>query len=370
MHVKASVWRILIILFFLSVITWLLSEEDNLKNEEPEVAPAFKVSAIKVQPDTVKIHVTATGIAMTRWLADVTASVSGRLSQLSEQAEPGSLVEEGFVLAKLRDTSYVAEVKAEQARLKRAELNLAQYLHEQYVATSVNKGKKTSAFGRFEPHVAAAKAEVASMQASINAAKQRLIDTSIKTPFSGIIINKYVTPLQWINTGDRLFSIASDQFIDINVSLSKKQWQQLGNIKQQANIQVLTPEGELWQASVRFLDPKMNETTRQRSIVLQVKNPYSRKIPLLSGQQVDITFDSTIEENIVRAPASVLTQDGKVWSIIAGKFSLENIQVIDESNDQVLFRYLSQPTKARVLVEYPLGTMLEGQHAIAMFDEL
>lgn len=369
MHFKTLFWRAFITLLFILVILWLIVPEENVEQATVAENTVFKVSALLAEPATANIQVTSTGLTTARWPVDVTASVSGRVVQLATQSEPGDVVEEGFLLANLLDTAYQAEVKTAYANLKRAELNLAKYQHEQYVVKTINNGKKVSAFGRFEPHVAAANAEVSSMQAAVLTAQQHLADTKIHSPFNAVILDKYVTPSQWISAGEKLFSLASAEFVDVNVSLSQQKWQRLGKLSNQENILITTPEGEQWQANVRFLSPKMNETTRQRSLVLQVANPYANETPLLAGQQVSIQFSSRSVEHIVRAPSSVLTQDGKVWSIIDDRFVLESVEVIDEDGVNVLFRYKSEPELARTLVRYPLGTMLAGQRAIATFDE-
>ncbi|MEM7315228.1 MAG: HlyD family efflux transporter periplasmic adaptor subunit, partial [Planctomycetota bacterium] len=241
-----------------------------------------------------------------------------------------------------------------------AELNLAEISKRQYVAK--NAGTAKSAFGRFETHVKEAKANLAATSAALEAAKQQLADTNIRTPFDAVIIDDAVHPGVWVNAGDPLFRIAARKFLDIKVTLPNSSWERLGDaVHGKSTVKVVTPNGNEWAANVRYLSPAMDPVTRQRSLMLEVASPYESDQPLLADQQVNVFFEGEVMESVVKAPASVLTEDGKVWSVADKTLRLETIELLDEQPEHVLFRFAVQPERERLLVRFPLSTYLESQ---------
>ena len=360
---KTNTWKVVVAGAFVVLVLWILLEDEQAQSLVEEQSPIVSVSSLEAQPGEMSVGVQAIGVTVARWPIDILASVSGRVIELPTHTEPGNLLEEKQLLVAVLDTSYKSELQAAKARVAQAELELSKNKHEQYVVSKVSGGKKLSAFGRFEPHIKAAEAELKAAQAALNFAQQQADDTRVKTPFPAVVLNKAVTPGQWINNGEVLFSLAAKDFIDIKVELSADDWARLGKLSAETNARVVAPSGASWQATVRYLSPVMDATTRQRSLMLQVADPYSADLPLLPDQQVKVEFDGPLQPDVVTAPASVLTQDGKVWSINKGVLQLEEIELLDEQPESVSFRYRQSSESTRLLVLYPLSTMLEGQRA-------
>lgn len=343
-----------------SVVIWVLWEEAPVEQAAVTDAGSVAVTVIEAIPAEARIEVNATGITMARWPTTIAATVSGRVVDVADNTVPGNLVVKDQNLVSLLDTAYQSDVKAASARQAEAELHLAEALNRQYVAKKVDK--PNSSFGRYEPHVKAAQANLRAARAALAAAQQQLLDTQIKAPFDCVILRDAAHPGMWINAGDALFQVAASDFLDIKVELPNVSWQRLNGVQAHQNgIRVETPNGSHWQASIRYLSPVMDAVTRQRSIMLQVANPFQSNTPLLADQQVKVTFTGESLSHVVTAPGSVLTEDGKVWSVIDNALKLEDIELLDEQPDQVLFRYKNDPATKRYLVRFPLSTLLEGQ---------
>lgn len=355
-------------LLLIGMVIWIFSEEkDKTIHEEPKTI-GLSVTVIEAIPSNSRIKVYATGITVARWLTEVTTSVNGRVVEVVSGTTPGNFVRKGDLLVSLLDTYYQSEVKAAQARIADAELNLAEFLSRQQVSKKADKAK--SAFGRFEPHVNAAKANLEAAKAALIAAEKQLADTQIKSPFDAVVIADSVHPGLWVNNGDTLFNIASSEFLDVKVELPNTSWQRLNGVQQrQDGIRVVTPDGRQWPATIRYLSPVMDSVTRQRSMMLQVATPFQNSSPLLADQQVKVVFEGEELSYVVSAPASVLTEDGKVWSVIDETLKLETIELLDEQPEFVLFRYHDNPELKRLLVRFPLSTLLEGQRvSISNFE--
>ncbi len=342
---------------FVAVMAWLVLAEEPAAKQTTTATAGLPVSVLEVHPGDATITYKTTGITRPRWPTEVVAAVDGRVDELDETLEPGSLLAKGATLVRLLDTAYRSEFETAQARVATAELALARLRREQ----TVLKKDALTAFGRREPHIKAAEAELDAATAVRESARQRLNDTHVTAPFPAIIVERLVSPGQWVASGDVLYRLAASDSVDVEVELSAPTWQQLGDIANGIDATVTAPSGRQWAASLRYLNPTMNPTTRQRSLVLKVTEPYRAKPPLLPDQQVEIGFRRPPMAQVVSAPASVLTEDGKVWTVTDDKLALEDVSLLSERHDRVLLRFAERPKHDRLLVRYPLSIMLEGQ---------
>ena len=369
--VKAKLFAVFSVLLLVAVLLWLVDEqsEQEVVVEEGQTHHALTVSALAVTPAQLTSSVSAFGIAKARWALDIISPVAGKVVKLSADMEPGKVLEQGELLAGVADKPYRYELAMAKSRVAQAEVELARYQHEQYVATQVNGKQKLNAFGRFEPHIKFAQAELAAAQAQVNFAQQRLQDSQIAAPYNLIVLEKFIRPSQWLNEGDVVYKVAATDFIDIHVELAEATWQQLSLEDETVDIDVIANGEQVWPASIRYISPLLNEQTRQRSLVLQVANPYQATSSLMPEQHVTVQLKGKTQPFVVAAPATVLTPDNKVWSVVDGKLKLEAIEMIEEQVEQVKFRYLESPATARVLVRFPLSVMLEGQKVNAEISQ-
>ena len=342
---------------FVAIMAWLVLAEQPATEQTTTASAELPVSVLEVHPGDATVAYKTTGITRPRWPTEVVAAVDGRIAKLDENLVPGSLLAEGATLVRLLDTAYRSEFETAQSRVAAAELELARLRREQ----TVLKKDALTAFGRREPHIAAAEAELDAAKAMRESARQRLNDTHVTTPFPAIVVERLVSPGQWVASGDVLFRLAASDSVDVEVELSAPTWQQLGDITNGIDAAITAPSRRQWAASLRYLKPTMNPTTRQRSLVLKVTEPYRAKPPLLPDQQVEISFRRPPMAQVVSAPASVLTEDGKVWTVIDNKLILEDVSLLSEQRDRVLLRFSERPEHNRLLVRYPLSIMLEGQ---------
>lgn len=364
-YVKAKIFALAAIILLVGVVLWIANESESaLLNEsaqDPQEIVGLTVSAIEVVPQSASSNVTAFGVAKARWPLDVVSPVSGKISALPIDLEPGTTLKQDALLTGIVDTLFRYELSTAQARLSQAELELARYKHEQYVATQINGKQKLNAFGRFEPHVAFAQAELIAAQAQVAFSLQRLADTKIVSPFNAIVLEKYVTPSQWVNEGDVLFKLASTNYLDVSVEIPDESWQRLALNDNKVTANVRSASGKSWLATTRYINPQLNPQTRQRSIVLQVAAPFESNESLQPEQQVNVTFKGKTQHNVVFAPATVLTPDNNVWTVSNGQLLLESVEVIEEQSDRIMLRFIEAPEKQRTLVLFPLSSMLAGQ---------
>lgn len=370
-------WLIISITLLCCVILWL-----TLMVPEPESAEEMEtlllpVSIIDLDAKDHQVMISASGITQARWPTNLVAAVDGRVVDLPHEVEPGALVKAGQSLVKIQSIQYQAAVDAAHSRLANARLSLEKTLHEQTVAKK-SGGKLQTPYARYEPQVQSARAEVKAAYSTLENAHQRLSDTHIKAPFSAIILERKVTPSQWLQTGTATFLLAAQDSIDIKVEMAENDWSQLEDIQTGSAVTVTTGNQETWPGEIRYINPVREKSTRQRSLIVKVDNPYQPqrnsdnkdRLPLLPDSQVEITFSGTQQHQVFIAPASVLTEDGAIWTLNdADQLTLEKVELLVQNVDQVVVRFKQSPQQSRRVVLYPLGSMIEGQAVVPLTEQ-
>lgn len=352
------------------VVTWLLLASTPTEERDPASMPLMPVTVVALTPENQHLTVGMTALTEARWVTGVVAAVQGRVKALPESLEPGSLVEKGDLLALLEATPYQAEVDSAASRLAATKLALSRARHEQSVALNVGRSTNTP-LSRHELQVEAAQAEQQAAESALAHARQQLNDTRIAAPFDGIILQRKVTPGQWVQMGELLYEIADRHSLDVRVSISEKRWQRLGDIRPGKTATIKTHSGDVWPATVRFLSPSRAQKTRQRELVLKISSPFEAANSLLPDQQVEAVFSGPERIGIFDAPASVLTADGKVWTLDDNdQLQLENIELLFQGVERVLIRFHHESERSRRVVLYPLGSMLQGQQVTPRQEKL
>ncbi|MBM95308.1 MAG: hypothetical protein CMI09_05615 [Oceanospirillaceae bacterium] len=354
--------KVVISAVFITAVLWFLDESavemEGGKSAAERVA--LPVSVVDVTPASMALDVAATGITEARWLTPILSTISGHVDAVPAELKPGMLIPADAELVRFRQTEFRSALAETSAAVADAELQLASVQNEQRVAQRLNKGQK-SAFGKFEPHVKAAAARLEAARASEQLARQQLQDTRLTSPFAALVLAQNVARGQWRNAGDELYRLAASEAIDIRIELPQNQWNRLGDISALTQLVVEADGQRQWPAQVRYVSPVIDPVTRQRSLVVEVLNPYQMQSPLLPDEQVRVRISGPVQPHLVQAPASALTEDGKVWTVEQDALRREPVEVLEQGAEHVLLRFVHQPEQSRQLVRFPISTLLQGQ---------
>jgi RND family efflux transporter MFP subunit len=146
----------------------------------------------------------ATGYVVPQRKANISPRIGGRVAKIFVQ--DGTVVKEGQVIAVLEDADYraqlaqaQAEVKAAQAREKRAEVDLLdaqrqynreQILQGQSVSTAAALDTASARLGGAKAGLLAGEADVAAARARVEVARVNLENCYVRAPFAGRITQK------------------------------------------------------------------------------------------------------------------------------------------------------------------------------------
>ncbi|EGR0047900.1 efflux RND transporter periplasmic adaptor subunit [Vibrio vulnificus] len=355
------------ILMALVVVDELAPEPNKAAEKQTLLSP---VSVLEVTPSLHQSRLTLLGITAARWPVQLKASSSAQLKWLDERIEPGSLVKQGQVLARLDTAAVNATLAQSLSVVKQAELELQQALHEQTVALKMLNSKTSSSFARREPQVLAAQANLTQAKQAYVSAQKLLEESVITAPFDAVIIKRHISPREWVEAGQVTFELAASDSIDVELPISEMHWQQVQAALTEPSISVVNRAGHYWPAKVRYVSPLVDSSTRQRQVVLAVQSPYQNKAKLYPNQQVQAEIDLGLSENVVIVPLSAMTRDGYVWTLDrSDRLRKESVTFIGQGHQQLNIRFDEQSAQVRRVVQYPLASMLSGKQVAPVVSE-
>ncbi|HFQ4948502.1 efflux RND transporter periplasmic adaptor subunit [Vibrio vulnificus] len=355
------------ILMALVVVDELAPEPNKAAEKQTLLSP---VSVLEVTPSLHQSRLTLLGITAARWPVQLKTSSSAQLKWLDERIEPGSLVKQGQVLARLDTAAVNATLAQSLSVVKQAELELQQALHEQTVALKMLNSKTSSSFARREPQVLAAQANLTQAKQAYVSAQKLLEESVITAPFDAVIIKRHISPREWIEAGQVTFELAASDSIDVELPISEMHWQQVQAALTEPSISVVNRAGNHWPAKVRYVSPLVDTSTRQRQVVLAVQSPYQNKAKLYPNQQVQAEIDLGLSENVVSVPLSAMTRDGYVWTLDrSDRLRKESVTFIGQGHQQLNIRFDEQSAQVRRVVQYQLASMLSGKQVAPVVSE-
>lgn len=346
------------------LLLWLLDDSSIESASIPISHTLPEVSVISVEPSEQQSTVNVTGTVKARWQVNLNTNVRGQVVNSLESIMPGSLVKKGDVIAIVDDVEYQAALADAKANESSAKLELSRVLNEQSVAKKIENGGVKNDYRLYKPHVEVARVSLEAARTSVLARQKLLDDTKIKAPFDAIVLAKHIVPAQQLTQGELVYTLASSETSDIEVSLSTNQWEKVA-LNPNSEVTVYDALNRKYQASLRFLTPHLDSQTKQRSLTLSVERFPDDSENLLPEQQVIIHFNSTTIADAVVTPSTVLTRDNKVWTVANNKLQLETVTLIDEQASTVMFTFTENPQQARQVVLFPLSTMITGQEVSA-----
>ncbi|MBA5763182.1 efflux RND transporter periplasmic adaptor subunit [Vibrio sp. 404] len=350
------------ILFIVGAIVLVIVTEPKPVATKPMPIKAQPVSVVSVTAEPFSPTLSLIGTSSTRWQSELRAQSSAKLDWLAQGLEPGKLLTKGQALAKLDTTMLKAHLAKANSEVKQAELQLLKENHEQTVAIKMLSDKKSSSYARREPQIAAAKAAVVQAKSTLLSVKQQLDDARITAPYDAVILARNVSPTQFVEQGQSLFTIASSRSLDVKLPIPESQWSSLLEALPTAELSVQDRQHQSWPASIRYISPIAQNQTRQREVVLSISNPFHATHQLLPNQQVTVQIRMPEAKQAMQLPASALTRDGEIWCVQDSLLVKENIQVLEQSTDNVWVKFNTEPQQPRKVVIYPLVSMLPGQH--------
>ncbi len=357
-------WIAAALLLLTGVLGFLSTAEDTVDVRQSKAPPPLQVvstEAVSVNSETVQVSAFAE--VRPRWSAELRAAVAGRVTRVLSRALAGERVAAGDTLITIENSRHVAELAAAQLALKEAGLAHWKAKNANLVARKdfQRAGKKPpNDLALKLPELDIAQSAVVSAEARVANARQRLSDTTVVAPFDGFVTQRFVSPGQSVNVGDRLVKLVDNTTYELTAQLSRAGWELLKKPIAGLAATVLDHGGNaIAQARIRQAGGFLDEATRQYKVFLQISEQHAKW--LLSGDFVRVLLPGLTVPEALNVPSSALTQEGHVWFV-------DTKSRLQRMTPQVLFRrqgrtVIRAPEGAPVwhIAITPLASFLPGQ---------
>jgi len=268
---------------------------------------------------------TASGYLVARHQSVVSSKIQGRISEL--RVEEGSVVKTGDVLATLDNEDVIAAIAKAKADIEYAKADLAEAQRQQRLQQDLYRSKVVSqdALDAAQAKVNLAQAAIVQDQANLQVQEAYLDFTTIRAPFSGIVVKKMtevgesvapIPPGVNISTSSgAIVAIADMNSLEAEVDVNESNVGQL-QPAQPAQIQVQAIPDHVYKGVLRQVIPTADRTKATVTVKVSImdKDKYLR--PEMS---CNVTFlqpqkqsDNAAPVRIVTVPKdAVITVDGK-----------------------------------------------------------
>jgi len=238
-------------------------------NNAPKSTPAsLTVEVTQPQSTTWPRQIHASG-ALAAWQEAVISAETGSLRITSLQADVGSWVKRGNVLATLSRDTLLADRDRLQGVVAEAQANLAQADSDVARAAQVGASGALSAqqIQKYEVTQRTARATLQQQKAQLRATEIQLQQTNVVAVDDGVISSRSALLGKVATAGDELFRLVRQGRIEWHAELNA---QQLAQVKAGQAAQVTLPDGQRVAGAVRLVSPTLSTTTSRGIAYVQL----------------------------------------------------------------------------------------------------
>ena len=263
--------------------------------------------------------------------AGLSFRISGKVQELL--VKEGDLVAEGDTIAKLDPTDFQITVNDKKALFVRAsnDYNRGKKLVKEGHISKMDYDKLESAF--------------LSAQAELNLAKQQLVYTELKAPFSGTVARRYIQSFEEVQAKQLIITLNDNEILEVkfdlpeNLILRIQRIEGISSMEQSAMKQQI-PVVALFQSQAdkeypltfKEMSTKADASTQTFSITYTMPKPTN--VIILPGMTATVKVDlsKVIERNdVFYLPVSAVVADvalqGTVWIVNEKTMQVEPISV-------------------------------------------
>ena len=263
----------------------------------------------------------------------INPEVSGRITSISPELIPGGLIQKGEELVQIDSRDYEAIVKQRESELASAQLALKLEQGNQVVAAQeydmlseiVDETEKELVLRK--PHLAGAKASLASAEAAFEKAKLDVQRCTIVAPFNAIIQEKLVDVGARVSPTSPILSIVgTDEFwIEVMVSEDQLKWITIPDRNETDGSKVTVYNPSVWgagvsrQGAVIRLLGQLETAGRRAQLLISVNDPLCLEdgagdVPkLLIDSYVSVEIEGHLLNSVIAVKRDYLHDGDFVW---------------------------------------------------------
>ncbi|WP_338363555.1 efflux RND transporter periplasmic adaptor subunit [uncultured Pseudoalteromonas sp.] len=352
-----------------------MAQQANGPKPEPAKSVAPNVSVINAVPSTYQAYVSGHGEAKAHWALSLKAQVKGEITGMSEQFATGNVVKKGQVLAQIDNTEYLQTVASAKATLADAKLalqeeqDLGNQAKREWQRSGVTQAPSSPLVFR-TLQLEAAQATADNAQYALQTAQRDEKNTHISAPFDAVILSRDIDLGTYVSIGDTLATLNSTDKVEISVPLSLSQWQNLASDKSGEVILSDVTTQNQWQGYIARFEQHLDDSSRQRSVVVALDKPFEQVTPLLPGTFLAVQIAGKTLNNVIKLPASAVSQGGLIWYVNEQNTLVSvKAQKLFERGDYVYISPIEGHTNLRVVAR-PLVSYLNEMLVNPVVEEM
>jgi membrane fusion protein, multidrug efflux system len=329
-------------------------EENTVASRKAAVHPAtpsVKVAEVKRADISVPIH--ATGSIFPDRESKVAAKISGMVEKVF--VEEGDQVEANEPLVRLDQQDLLiterqcqAAVKVAEMQLKEGELKVENLRKERDRLTSLLKKTVVSqqkydeidtAYSMAVVGLEVIRAQILSARENLAMARQKLKDTTVLAPFSGLIVERFINPGEYVSTmpPTPLFLLMNIDTVNTEMGLPEEDLARIA-LGDPVDITVDVYPENTFRGTISNINPIVDPLSRSFTIKVQIPN---KDQILKPGMFARATIYPDIHRNAIVVPFKAVVTSGEHTSVyvLEGdrvKLRTVTIGITDEKQIEVI----------------------------------
>lgn len=379
MSTKKTLIICLGILLLAVVITYFIfSSEPTASSEGATKQTAMLVEVVEAEYGDFQPVIQATGVVEPVEDVMLSSQVSGQVIRRSPEFIPGGFVQKGAVLLQLDPSDYRNTLELRRSDLLQAKTNLNMEMGRQEVAEqdlelagvdSLSPNQRSLVLRK--PQLDAIKAEVKAAEAAVAQAELNLSRTTIRAPFDAHILSQNVTVGSQVSPGNELGRlVGSEQYwIALTVPVDKLQWLSFPQSDDETGSMVEIrnsgwPHGVFRIGYLAKQIGALDDQTRLARVLVSINDPLAREDTtntqreLIIGGFVEAEVQAIKIEDVVRLNRDYLRANQNVWVNENGELSIREVDIILTDSE---YAYISSGLReGEKVVITNLSTVSEG----------
>jgi RND family efflux transporter MFP subunit len=301
------------------------SEAESAHSGKAEAAAPLAVKEATAQALKVPRTLTLSGSLIGSEEAKVAAGAAGKV--LSTNVERGSVVHKGALLAKLDARALGAQAAEAAAQVESLKAQEAQAkLDCQRTEQMFQKGAISKAdYDKSRTQCETSKWSVSAAEARRSLTAEALRDTEIRAPFSGMIVERFVTAGEYVRPDSPVVSLVDVDALRIELTVPEAD---VATIKQGMTVDFHTAsnDGPAYHGKIRYVGPSVRQQTRDAVVEAAIDN---QGHDLRPGMFVTARL-ALGEQTLAAVPESAVRNEGTlhhVFMVVGGRLEDHLVQV-------------------------------------------
>ena len=333
----------------------------------------------RVQSESMQMIVKGFGTVRPKVEVKIVPQVSGKVIDCHEDFVNGGFFRSKEVLITIDPCDYYLAVENASSAVAQAQVILDKELAEQVVAfkewAQLYEGEPESPLVRRELQVNHAKAELKAANARLKIAELNLERTKICVPFNGRISEESVDIGQFVTVGQSLATVYSTDAMEIIVPLEDRElaWFDVplgyrnGEKKVSGKVSRVEVKADFaggehtWQGLVLRTEGRIDPMSRMVNVVVEVSDPFkltNSRPPLVPGMFVEVNIQGREAAGIIRVPRHAVHNRNEVWIEDDGVLRIAEVEIIRQDKE---YAYVSSGiSDGAVVVTSPLDAVTDG----------